>query len=206
MQESAVAAWAALPEDPACDEVTLDLRGDASPVAPGVCPGVRPGAQVATDDVDGNRGHCTFNFVYDGYTVGNSGRVPSGRYIGTAGHCVLTKEGEHRWEPGTGPKAYDSAGRHIGHYVYAVDILEADDVANGAIMFGDSGSGAISADGRALGVIVTVGLHTTGITSAEHLMGVGNMGLTRVPSQVQRAEAFLNQELELVTAPLLTSQ
>ena len=69
--------------------------------------------------------------------------------------------------------------------------------AHGVAIFGDSGSGAISADGRALGVLVTIGAHFGGTFDN------GFVGLTRLAPQVQRAQQQLQVTLTLQTAPLL---
>ncbi len=73
--------------------------------------------------------------------------------------------------------------------------------ADGAIIFGDSGSGIISDDGRAVGVIVTVGLHAASIGTSG--VDAGSMGITRLAPQVARAEQVLGIGLTLQTAPLL---
>jgi hypothetical protein len=64
----------------------------------------------------------------------------------------------------------------------------------GAVTFGDSGSGIITDDGRALGVVVTVGFGS----SAD---GEGTIGITRLAPQLQLAEGALGADFELVTAP-----
>jgi hypothetical protein len=69
--------------------------------------------------------------------------------------------------------------------------------AHGVAIFGDSGSGAISADGRALGVLVTIGAHVGGIYDN------GFVGPTGLAPQVQRAQQQLQLTLTLQTAPLL---
>jgi hypothetical protein len=69
--------------------------------------------------------------------------------------------------------------------------------AHGAAIFGDSGSGAISADGRALGVVVTIGAHVAGIF--DH----GFIGMTRLKPQVELAQQRLGVTLTLQLAPLL---
>lgn len=70
--------------------------------------------------------------------------------------------------------------------------------ADGAAIFGDSGSGAISADGRAVGVLVTIGVHVGGVFDN------GVVGLTRLKPQVARAQQALGiTGLTLQTAPLL---
>ena len=241
-----------------CD-TQLVLRGDPEPVAPGTCPGVRPGAYVESEDLSGERAGCSFNFVFNGFTRGVD-PVALGRYIGTAGHCVLVTEGQHSWSAGKGPRVFDSTGRHINRYVFAVqkgardfalikllpgvrsnprmchwggptgiiagpvegtlelkhfgqgtglgdtipartaigqDLADRDEArAWGAVVFGDSGSGIIAADGRALGVIVSMG---AGYTPG----GSGTVGITRLSPQVDLAEQVLGLDFRLVTAPRL---
>ena len=72
--------------------------------------------------------------------------------------------------------------------------------AQGAVVPGDSGSGIISSDGRAVGVIVTTGLHTSSIGTSG--VDAGTMGITRLTPQVNRAEQVLGTQLSLQTAPL----
>ncbi len=69
--------------------------------------------------------------------------------------------------------------------------------ANGPGAPGDSGSGVISADGRAVGVLVTGGIHTGG--AKEGPMEFGVIGLTRIAPQMRRAAEILGIGLELVT-------
>jgi hypothetical protein len=69
--------------------------------------------------------------------------------------------------------------------------------AHGAAIFGDSGSGAISADGRALGVVVTIGAHLGGI------LDNGFIGMTRLKPQVAQAQQRIGVTLTLQTAPLI---
>ena len=71
--------------------------------------------------------------------------------------------------------------------------------AMGAAAPGDSGSGVISADGRALGVLVTVGLHSGGIGTGG--LDAGAVGITRIAPQEARAEQVLGTALALETAP-----
>ena len=73
--------------------------------------------------------------------------------------------------------------------------------ATGAITLGDSGAGIITGDGRALGVIVTVGAHSSGFSSS--YVDAGTIGITRLPPQVRRAETKLKLDLTLQTAKLL---
>jgi hypothetical protein len=73
-------------------------------------------------------------------------------------------------------------------------------VYQGIAVPGDSGSGVISSDGRAVGVLVTVGVHTASIG----LGGVdaGPIGITRLTPQVERAQAILGVNLDLRLAPV----
>jgi hypothetical protein len=73
--------------------------------------------------------------------------------------------------------------------------------AQGAVVPGDSGSGIISADGRALGVVVTVGVHSGSIGTGG--VDAGVVGITRLPPQLARAAQVLGVGLTLVPAPLL---
>jgi hypothetical protein len=66
---------------------------------------------------------------------------------------------------------------------------------------GDSGSGIISDDGRAVGVIVTVGVHSSSIGTGG--VDAGIVGITRLSPQVERAEDVLGIGLALQTAPTL---
>jgi hypothetical protein len=72
--------------------------------------------------------------------------------------------------------------------------------AQGAATPGDSGSGVISSDGRAVGALVTVGVHTGSL----NLAGGGDAGLvgiTRLTPQVERAQQVLGTNLVLQSAP-----
>jgi hypothetical protein len=84
----------------------------------------------------------------------------------------------------------------------AVGMPDPDHVyANGAAAPGDSGSGVISSDGRAVGVLVTVGVHTASIGTGG--VDAGTVGITRIPPQQQRAAQVLGVGLTLQTAGLL---
>jgi hypothetical protein len=81
----------------------------------------------------------------------------------------------------------------------AVNMPNPDEVyANGPGAPGDSGSGVISADGRAVGVLVTGGIHTG--SREDGPMEFGVIGLTRIGPQMRRAAEVLGVGLELVTA------
>src|SRR6266702_4936779 len=73
--------------------------------------------------------------------------------------------------------------------------------AQGAAVPGDSGSGVISSDGRAVGVLVTVGVHTASVGSGG--LDAGLIGMTRLTPQVERAKEVLGVDLVLQTAPTL---
>jgi hypothetical protein len=66
--------------------------------------------------------------------------------------------------------------------------------AYGAATPGDSGAGVLSDDGRAVGVLVTLGLHSG---SGE----AGIVGITRLAPQLQRAQKTLDTRLRLLIAP-----
>ena len=70
--------------------------------------------------------------------------------------------------------------------------------ATGVAAFGDSGAGVTSADGRAVGVLVTGGVHLGGLSTRG--VDAGTIGITRLRPQVQRAEALLGIALTLRTA------
>jgi hypothetical protein len=72
--------------------------------------------------------------------------------------------------------------------------------AEGAVVPGDSGSGIISEDGRAVGVIVTVGIHLASIGTSG--VDAGTMGVTRLGPQVARAQQQTGIGFTLVTADL----
>lgn len=67
----------------------------------------------------------------------------------------------------------------------------------GLALPGDSGSGVISSDGRAVGVLVTTGLHGFGFS--ENGVDFGTMGITRIVPQIARASEALGVRLTLVT-------
>jgi hypothetical protein len=73
--------------------------------------------------------------------------------------------------------------------------------AEGAVVPGDSGSGIISSDGGAVGVIVTTGIHSDSIGTGA--VDAGTMGVTRLAPQQARASQVLGVGLTLQTAPLL---
>lgn len=90
------------------------LGHGTTPVETGPCPGVRPGAAV---NVSG--GNCTMNFLFEGFKLVKGQKVSTGRYVGTAGHCIVSVGVERTWSGATGPIAYDGAGKRIGTVVYA---------------------------------------------------------------------------------------
>ncbi len=71
---------------------------------------------------------------------------------------------------------------------------------NGPAVTGDSGSGVIDAEGRAVGVLVTVGFHTWS-SNPPHLASnghIGSAGLLRLTPQLERAELELHTRLRLI--------
>jgi hypothetical protein len=73
--------------------------------------------------------------------------------------------------------------------------------AQGVVLPGDSGSGVISSDGRAVGVAVSTGAHLGGVGTSG--LDTGLVGITRLKPQLERAEKMLGIDLEMVTAPRL---
>jgi hypothetical protein len=71
--------------------------------------------------------------------------------------------------------------------------------AEGAAAPGDSGSGIMSADGGAVGVVVTTGVHAASLGTSG--ADAGTMGITRLGPQLARAEQVLGTGLTLETAP-----
>lgn len=71
----------------------------------------------------------------------------------------------------------------------------------GSDLLGDSGSGVISDDGRAVGVLVTVGVHAGSIGAGG--VDAGVVGVTRLAPQLARAAEVLGVALTLATAPRL---
>jgi hypothetical protein len=70
--------------------------------------------------------------------------------------------------------------------------------AAGLALPGDSGSAVISEDGRAVGVLVTVGVHGFGIDQNGGI-DFGTVGITRIAPQMKRAAEALGIQLSLVT-------
>jgi hypothetical protein len=73
--------------------------------------------------------------------------------------------------------------------------------AQGLVLPGDSGSAVISADGRAVGVAVTTGVHTASFGTSG--IDAGEVGITRLAPQVARATTVTGVAYTLLTAPLL---
>lgn len=73
--------------------------------------------------------------------------------------------------------------------------------ADGVAVPGDSGAAVNSADGRAVGTLVTLGVHLAGVGTGG--LDAGLIGITRLSPQLQRAEQVLGVDLTLQTAPTL---
>ena len=81
----------------------------------------------------------------------------------------------------------------------ALGLPNADHVyAAGIALPGDSGSAVISEDGRAVGVLVTVGVHGFGIDE-NGAVDFGTVGITRIVPQMKRAAEALGIQLTMVT-------
>jgi hypothetical protein len=81
----------------------------------------------------------------------------------------------------------------------AMGLPNADHVyAAGVALPGDSGSAVISEDGRAVGVLVTVGVHGFGIDDSGGI-DFGTVGITRIVPQMTRGAQALGIQLSMVT-------
>jgi hypothetical protein len=104
-----------------------------------------------------------------------------------------------------GPKVLEYFGNGIGigsalpaRSAVALGFPNADHVyAAGLALPGDSGSGVITDDGRAVGVLVTTGLHGVGFD--ENGVDFGTMGITRIVPQMNQASKALGLKLSMVT-------
>jgi len=108
---------------------------------------------------------------------------------GAGGTVVL-----HHYGQGLGVGRTVPGRTAVATYMSSPDYVYAD----GLVVFGDSGSGVISSDGRAVGVIVTTGLHI-----GNAFWDKGTMGITRLKPQVQAAQSALGVTLTLQIANLL---
>jgi len=81
-----------------------------------------------------------------------------------------------------------AAGFPSPEHVYAV----------GLALPGDSGSAVISDDGRAVGVLVTTGVHGVGFD--QNGVDFGTMGIIRITPQINQAQKALGLKLTMVTA------
>jgi hypothetical protein len=100
----------------------------------------------------------------------------------------------HYWGNGIGAGATVPARSGV-----ALGLPHKDHVyATGLAVPGDSGSGVISDDGRALGVLVTTGIHGFGFS--DNGVDFGTMGITRLSPQLVHASRAMGVPLELVSA------
>ena len=104
-----------------------------------------------------------------------------------------------------GPKVLHYWGNGVGigtalpaRSAVAYGFPNADHVyAAGIALPGDSGSGVITDDGRAVGVLVTTGLHGVGFD--ENGVDFGTVGITRIVPQINQAQKALGIKLTMVT-------
>ncbi len=75
--------------------------------------------------------------------------------------------------------------------------------ATGVVLPGDSGGPVLDSAGRAVGLVVSVGLHAGSPVPSLDGLDAGLVGITRIVPQVERAEAVLGTDLDLVEAPRL---
>lgn len=73
--------------------------------------------------------------------------------------------------------------------------------AQGLVVPGDSGSAINSADGRAVGIVVTTGVHSNSVGTDG--IDAGTTGIIRLGPMVQRANGFTGTTFTLQTAPTL---
>ena len=168
-----------------------------------------PGTGPVARDGNGNRiGEFAYAILQDPKDfslIRIAPQVPA-----TAGMCHFGgPTGINADQPGiTEPVVLDYFGNGVGVGValparsaLAAGMPDPDHVfANGAVAPGDSGSGIMSSDGRAVGVVVTVGVHTGSIGTGG--LDAGTIGITRLTPQVERAQAVLGVALTLQQAQL----
>jgi hypothetical protein len=108
-------------------------------------------------------------------------------------------------EVGQGARVLQYFGNGIGigstvpaRSAVALGFPSADHVyAAGLALPGDSGSAVISDDGRAVGVLVTTGVHGVGFD--DNGVDFGTMGITRITPQMNQASKALGVKLSMVT-------
>jgi hypothetical protein len=169
-----------------------------------------PGAGPVATDVDGNRiGTWVYAILQDPKDFSliqiDPGVASSPQMCHFGGPTGINTD-----TPGlTSPTTLEIFGNGIGvgtvlpaRTMLALGMPDPDHVyAQGVVVPGDSGSGVISADGRAVGVAVTTGVHTGSIGTSG--LDAGEVGITRLAPQLARAKAVLGISLSLATAPTL---
>jgi hypothetical protein len=167
-----------------------------------------PGAGPVARDGDGNRiGEFAYAILQDPKDISLIRLDPS--VAASPQMCHFGGPTGVNSDQGADPVVLHHFGQGIGvgtalpgRSALAIGTPNADHVyAQGAVVPGDSGSGIISDDGRAVGVIVTTGIHTNSIGTDG--VDAGLMGITRLAPQIARAQQVMGIGLTLQQAPTL---
>jgi hypothetical protein len=169
-----------------------------------------PGSGPVASDADGNRiGEWAYAILQDPKDFSlirlDPGVVASPQMCHFGGPTGINSD-----TPGLdSPTVLEIFGNGVGigtvlpaRSMLALGMPDADHVyAQGLVLPGDSGSGVISDDGRAVGVAVTTGLHSSSIGTSG--LDAGEVGITRLAPQLEQAQSVLGIGLSLVTAQTL---
>jgi hypothetical protein len=164
----------------------------------------------------GTAGHCILGDDPLGGDAGEQSWAPGtgpvargdGNRIGEFAYAILQDPNVNS-DQGADPVVPHHFGQGVGvgtvlpaRSALAIGMPDPDHVyAQGAVVPGDSGSGIVSDDGRAVGVIVTTGIHSNSIGTDG--VDAGTMGVTRLAPQVARAQHVTGVTYTLQTAPPL---
>jgi hypothetical protein len=168
-----------------------------------------PGAGPVARDSDGNRiGEFAYAVLQDPKDIALI-RVDPGVPVNPQMCHFGGPTGINSDTPGLGAVVLQHYGNGVGvglvlpaRSAVALGMPDPDHVyAEGLVVPGDSGSGIETPDGRAVGVIVTVGLHLASLGSGG--IDAGTMGVTRLAPQLARATQVTGVTYTIVTAPTL---